>query len=183
MYATTSYAVNALVFRGNTAGLPRTFVDGTSNTIMIGERYQVCTNGSVTVHNLWGMGNYDPRMPAFAALTPGNPVGMSSTNQYSPVTPLPANWTAATIQVRLGLESAAAINPTGPNATTPYRPFQAAPRGAIPCDARVAQSPHASGMLVALGDGSVRSVAPTISEWTYWAACTPSGNETLFSDW
>jgi type II secretory pathway pseudopilin PulG len=28
-YATTSYAANALVFKSNTAGLPRTFVDGT----------------------------------------------------------------------------------------------------------------------------------------------------------
>jgi hypothetical protein len=38
-------------------------------------------------------------------------------------------------------------------------------------------------MLVGLGDGSVRSVSPTISEWTYWAACTPAGNETLYQDW
>ena len=37
--------------------------------------------------------------------------------------------------------------------------------------------------LAGLGDGSVRSINPTISEWTYWAAVTPSGNETLYTDW
>jgi hypothetical protein len=38
-------------------------------------------------------------------------------------------------------------------------------------------------MLVALADGSVRTISPTISEWTFWAACTPDGNEALGSDW
>jgi hypothetical protein len=38
-------------------------------------------------------------------------------------------------------------------------------------------------MLVALADGSVRTVSPKISQWTFWAACTPNGQETLYSDW
>jgi hypothetical protein len=38
-------------------------------------------------------------------------------------------------------------------------------------------------MLVALGDGSVRSLAPQMSDFTYWAACTPDGNEELYADW
>jgi len=38
-------------------------------------------------------------------------------------------------------------------------------------------------MICGLGDGSVRIVAPTISQWTFAAACTPAGNETLASDW
>jgi prepilin-type N-terminal cleavage/methylation domain-containing protein len=188
-YATCSYAVNALVFKGNTAGLPRTFVDGTSNTIMIAERFQVCTNNTpptgvlATTYNLWGYGVWGPHMPAFAALAPaGTP--NNGTRMYSPFTPLATNWTSNQIQVKFGLETPnTPVTPAPPATNVPYRVFQAAPRGAIPCDARVAQSPHASGMLVALGDGSVRSVAPTISEWTYWAACTPSGNETLYTDW
>ena len=45
-FATTSYAANGYVFRSNTGGLPRTFVDGTSNTVMFAERYQVCTPAS-----------------------------------------------------------------------------------------------------------------------------------------
>jgi hypothetical protein len=38
-------------------------------------------------------------------------------------------------------------------------------------------------MLVGLGDGSVRTISPTISDWTYWAAVTPNGNESLYTDW
>src|SRR5438094_7623416 len=56
-FATTSYAANGYVFRSNTGGLPRTFVDGTSNTIMFAERYQVCTPLSgPAVYNLWAFG-------------------------------------------------------------------------------------------------------------------------------
>src|SRR5262249_50759372 len=58
--ATTSYAANGYVFRSNTGGLPRTFVDGTSNTIMFAERYQVCTPASgAPVYNLWAFGRND----------------------------------------------------------------------------------------------------------------------------
>ena len=203
MYATSSYAVNALVFKGNSAGLPRTFVDGTSNTIMVGERYQVCSNPTtgVTVYNLWAFGYWGvsattgnlPSMPAFAALTPTTVTGAPSTKMYAPIVPLTTaagaaatNWTSVQMKVALGVEPSGPTNGAAPvniDATTPYRPFQTAPRGNIHCDYRVAQSPHASGMLCALGDGSVRAVAPTISEWTYFAALTPSGNETLYTDW
>src|SRR5262245_60843553 len=60
-YATTSYAANGYVFRSNTGGLPRTFVDGTSNTVMFAEKYQVCTPagsgaGNEPVYNLWAFG-------------------------------------------------------------------------------------------------------------------------------
>jgi hypothetical protein len=38
-------------------------------------------------------------------------------------------------------------------------------------------------MLVALGDGSVRTLAPGMSEATYWAAVTPAGSEIFGTDW
>jgi hypothetical protein len=34
-------------------------------------------------------------------------------------------------------------------------------------------------MLVALADGSVRTIAPNISETIYWAAVTPAGGESF----
>jgi prepilin-type N-terminal cleavage/methylation domain-containing protein len=205
-YATTSYAANAAVFGSNSAGLPRTFVDGTSNTILIAERAQVCTNGAgVITYNMWALGVWDPQKvgstnfatgPFFAGLAPA---GANSTGQYMsnspPDTQTPSRTTATSYQagkifVKTGLASATAAAPTDPAApsgctptTTPYRPFQIAPRGCIPCDPRVAQTPHVGGMLVGLGDGSVRTINPSISEWTYWAAVTPAGNETLYSDW
>ena len=39
--ATSNYAANPLAFVPN-AGIPRSFPDGTSNTILVAERYQVC---------------------------------------------------------------------------------------------------------------------------------------------
>jgi hypothetical protein len=38
-------------------------------------------------------------------------------------------------------------------------------------------------MLVCLADGSVRALAPSMSNTTWWAAVTPSGGEVLGSDW
>ncbi|MFO0809854.1 MAG: DUF1559 domain-containing protein [Gemmataceae bacterium] len=199
-YATTSYAFNGLVFKGNAGGIPRTFQDGTSNTILVAERYQVCTGlSSAVTYNLWAFGNYAPEMPVFAAIGPTVITG-ADTKKFQPVVPLKSNgtnaptWTSATstrINVLVGREATPSATGvaggTGTaaalNVDTPYKVFQVAPRGKILCDARVAQTPHVGGMLAGLADGSVRTVNPNISEWTYWAAVTPSGNETLYSDW
>jgi prepilin-type N-terminal cleavage/methylation domain-containing protein len=178
-FATTSYAGNGLVFKGNTGGIPRTFVDGTANTIMFAERYQVCAGATAnggTVYNLWGVGVYGPQMPLYGVLTPGTPTALTSSGKAAPAANLPTTWNNAAVSVRIGKDNA---TPT----TVPY-PFQVAPRGTNPqCDPRVAQTPHVGGMLVGLGDGSVRSVNPSISQWTFWAASTPAGNETLYQDW
>jgi prepilin-type N-terminal cleavage/methylation domain-containing protein len=194
-FATTSYAANGQIFGSNSAGLPRTFVDGTSNTIMIAERSQVCTKGDNSqVYNLWGLGVWGNSMPAFAALTPTTQT--QTTNMFMSNSP-PGNtatggsssWVQGTIYVKLGLQSLTTFSaPGAPTAASgcsaaPYQKFQVAPRGCIPCDPRVAQTPHVGGMLVGLGDGSVRSLAPSMSEWTYWAAVTPAGNETPYTDW
>jgi hypothetical protein len=60
--------------------------------------------------------------------------------------------------------------------------FQIAPAPAE-CDARVPQTAHATGMNIALGDGSVRSLTAKLSALTWWHACTPSGGESLGADW
>lgn len=51
------------------------------------------------------------------------------------------------------------------------------------CNSQIAQGPDSAGMMVALMDGSVRSLAPGMSESTYWGAVTPSGGEVAGSDW
>ena len=60
--------------------------------------------------------------------------------------------------------------------------FQVAPKIAD-CNPAMAQTPHRSGMLVAMADGSVRTLGPNISPKTYWAALTPAGGEVLGADW
>jgi prepilin-type N-terminal cleavage/methylation domain-containing protein len=192
-FATTSYAANGLVFKSNTGGLPRTFQDGTSNTIMFAERYQVCTQAGSNpqVYNLWAFGrNFlaaasgkqaSPPAFYFTAKASGNAAETQTTIFLSPKVPLtpattPPNPLSSNIPWILGKDGTAVV-------TAPPSPYQLAPRGGIPCDARLPQTPHVGGMLAGLGDGSVRTVAPTISQWTFAAACTPAGNETLAQDW
>jgi prepilin-type processing-associated H-X9-DG protein len=50
------------------------------------------------------------------------------------------------------------------------------------CDPSLPQTPHGSGIQMAMADGSVRTVSPSISAQTWWAACTPAGGEVLGSD-
>jgi prepilin-type N-terminal cleavage/methylation domain-containing protein len=68
---------------------------------------------------------------------------------------------------------------TGPDALfqTAPNPWQTA------CNPDLAQTPHPGGMLVALADGSVRALSPSMSADTWWAACTPGGGEVLDQDW
>jgi prepilin-type N-terminal cleavage/methylation domain-containing protein len=51
------------------------------------------------------------------------------------------------------------------------------------CDWRRASSPHTGGMEVALGDGSVRSLAPSVSPYTWWLANCPGDGQPMPSDW
>jgi prepilin-type N-terminal cleavage/methylation domain-containing protein/prepilin-type processing-associated H-X9-DG protein len=50
------------------------------------------------------------------------------------------------------------------------------------CDASRAATAHPSGMQVAMADGSVRALAPTIRPAIWWALCTPAGGETIPGD-
>jgi prepilin-type N-terminal cleavage/methylation domain-containing protein len=50
-------------------------------------------------------------------------------------------------------------------------------------DGNRASTDHPGGIIVGLGDGSIRSVTPSVSPATWWAAMTPNGGETLGSNW
>ncbi len=69
--------------------------------------------------------------------------------------------------------------------TGPASKFQVNPTtGATgTCDPRLASSPRSAGILVGLGDGSVRFLNANVSPDTWWAACTPDQGEVLGSDW
>ena len=177
-YATGSYAANGLIPWG-TGGVPKGFPDGTANTILFAERPQVCrTAAGETVYNLWGLGFYSPHMPAFAALTPAEPPGLLSTGQVAAVEPLPdknAGDRDGRIRVRVGRHDATTQSP---DFRTPVQLL----RGAGPCDPRLPGSSHATGMNVAMADGSVRLFAPDVTPWIFWAACTPAGAKTVTTD-
>ena len=54
---------------------------------------------------------------------------------------------------------------------------------AATCDFRLATQMGSGGILVGMGDGSVRTVNPSVSGLTWWAAMTPQGGEVLANDW
>jgi hypothetical protein len=165
-YATGSYAANGLLPWG-TGSLLQSFPHGTQNTVLLGERPQVCRTASGgEVYNLWGLGIYSPHMPAFAALTPADPPGLRSTGQVAPVVPLPAEGAAGRLRVRIDRRDAA---PGPPDFPTPVQRIGAG----RPCDPRLPGGPHAAGLQVVMADGSVRVFAWDTSPWAFWAACTP----------
>jgi type II secretory pathway pseudopilin PulG len=60
--------------------------------------------------------------------------------------------------------------------------YQLAPPPAE-CDPNVPQTPHAAGIPVALGDGSVRLLNRGLSPMTWWQALHPADGGVLGSDW
>jgi hypothetical protein len=165
----SSYAANAQVFISN-PDLANSFLDGTSSTIAFAEHYAVCSG---TQFNWFLQFPLDPEVlpPEFLHRTtfadagpqiiyydPGNP------QNYRDVYPLTAG------------------NPPATVGSVPGLTFQTRPR-LQDCDPRIPQTPHSGGMLAALGDGSVRTLATGVSQTTFWAAVTPRGGEILGNDW
>jgi prepilin-type N-terminal cleavage/methylation domain-containing protein len=97
--ATTSYAGNWMVFGhtdGGTASIPRSFPDGTSNTIVFAERYQMC-HGTPCA---WGYSSLYYWAPMFAYYSKGKFQNAPSQEACDPA--LPQAVDPAGIQVALG---------------------------------------------------------------------------------
>ncbi len=158
-YTVCSYAANAQVFTNN-PGLPRSFADGTTNTIAFAEHYSwKCSQAEFHyfVSDLLPTG-----LIRRATFADGGP--LLRYQNYVDVYP-----------VSLGV-------PPLTSGSLPQVTFQVAP-SLKDCDSALAQTPHRSGMLAALADGSVRTLAPGMSPTTYWGAVTPAGGEVLGVDW
>ena len=65
----------------------------------------------------------------------------------------------------------------------PCNLFQVMPDWINSCDPTRAQSPHAGGINVCLGDGSVRNVSAGLSAVTWASACDPRDGAPLGADW
>ena len=168
-WALNSYAANYQVFGNPNAGdypasnmdggasIPATFTDGQSNTILIAEKYSRCGGFA----NLWGHGNWENDwQPMFVY---GNRAGTQGYTSY--------------------YNACCGWGP--PGKVGPGSKFQLAPNPyQSQCDIAVASTPHGpSGLLAAMGDGSVRSINSGVSGTTWWAVCTPNGGEVLGPDW
>jgi prepilin-type N-terminal cleavage/methylation domain-containing protein len=141
------------------AKIPGSFPDGTSNTIVFAEKYARCEMGnpaSTCCNGTWWMrGIFHGQK--------GSPSVNDSDDSYpgdnlSAVFAGGQNWAS-------GLNSKFQVQP----------PLSQ-------CSVKVASTPHAA-INVCLGDGSVRSVSPTVSALTWYQACTPDGGENPGDDW
>jgi prepilin-type N-terminal cleavage/methylation domain-containing protein len=173
LYATGSYSANVLVFDPNptSRSIIQAMPNGLSNTIMFGHRLEFCDFGSPGFgYNDWDAtpdqtGTYHP-IPGFGWGTyfnkRGNYISPTTNQQGGGLSPLRAG--------------------AYPEYTHGQLPFQIAPAPGK-CDPVVLASPHTGVMVVGLGDGSVRTVAPSISTATWLNACIPDSGNLLGSDW
>jgi prepilin-type N-terminal cleavage/methylation domain-containing protein len=150
-----SYAANGEVFA--TARTLVQITDGTSNTITFAEHYGKCSKSNFNWFLLEQSSN-DAR-------------DLSSLQWYRPAT-FADKGRASVYPI---------VTPTGTRGSIPGKTFQVAPSSSE-CDWRLAQTPHRAGMLVAFADGGVRTLAPTISETSYWGMVTPQGGEPAGND-
>ena len=167
LWAIGNYSANYFVFgnpRAATTTLRREgsnrladLTDGISNIIFYVERYGTCTTSGVansgsTFGNLWSDSNSVWR-----------PVFCVNTDSQEPT----VRSTGAVYVGANGLRCSM---------------FQVQPDWLTECISRQAQSPHAEGMNVCLGDGSVRFVARGISKATWENACDPQDGGSLGGD-
>jgi prepilin-type N-terminal cleavage/methylation domain-containing protein len=147
------------------ARFPATFKDGTSQTIMFGERYGRCGDDGFgnNLGSLWGHGNWAHLWMAMYAYGSPNPAPNGTPYTYGTAEP----W-----------------GNIPPGKVGPASMFQSSPDPQeTACDPARCATPHTGGMNVCLGDASVRNLAPALSPLTWWYANTPAGNEVLGGDW
>jgi prepilin-type N-terminal cleavage/methylation domain-containing protein len=169
-FGASSYASNAMVIserpgpgpQGRTALADISDADGLSNTILHAEKYARCSN-TVMVPAFRDGGN--------AWAYSGGPFLW----QPAPMTPLRAGFGPA-----FAIRGFVALG--APDAIREGSIFQVRPTPGN-CDPTRASTAHAGGILVGLAEGSVRTLAPTMSGTTWWAALTPEGGEVPGSDW
>ena len=163
-WAVTSYAANAQVF-GSTdqngmllnwdAGRKiETIPDGPANTILFTEKYANCNSDSGNLWGVqWGNGSDQNWWPLFMF------DGYDGAPNGNYVGDRDANDPV-----------------TGMFQTRP-EPWQSA------CNPFRASGSHTSGILVGLGDGSVRLCGSGMSAHTWWLACYPGDGQPLGPDW
>lgn len=155
-----SYVANALVFRKGKTVLTCA-PDGLSSTIGWTEQYANCGATGFEVGSqacestlIGGHPFFDPgRRHSFADQECGDVYPQTSGGVATPVRDVGA---------------------------VPVRPFQVRPK-AVDCQYSTPAASHQAGLSVALLDGSVRTVSPSVSPSVFWALVTPNGGEVVGS--
>jgi prepilin-type N-terminal cleavage/methylation domain-containing protein len=172
----TSYGANAQVFIGKPS-IIQSIPDGTSNTIAFTEHYAVCKTTQLMTQFIWFIDNSidlpmvddpsGPRVLHRASFADNGPKVLrfrpgGDTFVYRDIYPVTGG------------------DPPTTNGSDPKVTFQIRPK-VTQCDARIPQTPH-NVLLVALCDGSVRSIPGDIGHSVFWSLVTPDGGEAVL-DW
>jgi hypothetical protein len=155
----TSYCANYLVFRGQ-QNIASAISDGLSNTIFCAERYRNTVSDNNQVEFEGSMIN-PPDITQYSGprgVIYGSRRATFADKPFTDVYPITEG-------------SPATARPSKAGVT-----FQVKPKPED-ADGRQLQTPYAAGLLVAVGDGSVRMIRSSISESHFWAAITPAGGE------
>jgi prepilin-type N-terminal cleavage/methylation domain-containing protein len=172
-YPQDNYFGNIYVFNPVTTGsIVTAMPSGTSNSVMFGERIFNCYIN--TANNFTGRAYPD-------SLWQNGKVIINSDN-YGPSWPfLTLRDTGGRIDnpffgcISFGYTLAGGYGGDCIDYTQDGVAFQIAPSPGN-CVPRTLSSPHTGGMVVGIGDGSVRMVAPGISNHTWYAVCFPPSN-------
>jgi prepilin-type N-terminal cleavage/methylation domain-containing protein len=178
-----SYMCNASVINGfveppySSGGMNLTQItDGTSNTFMYGEGYSQCAFGqnynygnnsyynfSQGVTRTW---NYDPMDYVYNATEIYNSSPYQFTYNYT-YTTYPSFWYYGTYNYT----------------TYTYVPFEVMPKATSCYGTSNVQATTPAGVIMAMCDGSVRTINPSVSLSTWQALGTPQAGDVPGNDW
>ena len=177
-FGSTDYYGNVMVMRINNGpvSITNAMPDGTSNCVIIAERYQNC--GDPNDYYSWpGWGETtafpdgDPLDTPIYGANYAKSLGVAGGLWVDPNQPtngarLPGSWS----------------NQSFPNFNAGAISFQTQPTIKT-CDLTLLQSGHNGVMVVGVGDGSARTVSASISVTTWKAVNDPRDGAVLGSDW
>jgi hypothetical protein len=157
-----SNAIAPLWIWDRQATLEASFPDGTANTIMFAEKYSRCDN-SAGIGGVWWMrgvflvsGGSDDSYPGdrFSGVFGGG-IGQDG---------------VAWQQGQFAFFQVQPLNPLNATGTV------------AGCDKTLASTSH-HNMQVAMSDGAVKSISPSMTKTTWAALLTPNGGDSLGPDW
>ncbi len=177
----TNYAINYQVFAGRGTmfpsgnaltgvGWPPTWdnsrspgklLDGSSNTVLFAEKMRVVRNANTSNREVGNAVIFCPECPI------GSPDGTAATGWGNGSYPLfnhvNVTWNAAARRLEF------------PRFQVGVTPMNANPR--------LAHALSAAGLAVGMGDGSVRTIGPNVSNLTWIAVCDPEDGMVIPNDW